>query len=228
MRGEDRVGLVYVGDGATSHRRVSRRHQLRRGAALPAGRHRREQRLRLLDADRRSRPRREQFVDKAVGYGIPGEQADGNDVLAVYDVTRRAVDRARARRRRDAHRADDLPSQGTRGARQPALRARRRDRAVGGRERSARPLHRACCATNSASTDADIAAIDARVAQEVDAATDEAEQSAPPRAARRAHRRVRRSAGRAAALVPRGRGSRGRRARTAGRLGHVARPRGSV
>jgi len=37
-----------------------------------------------------------QFVDKAAGYGIVGEQADGNDVLATYDVTKRAVDRARA------------------------------------------------------------------------------------------------------------------------------------
>jgi pyruvate dehydrogenase E1 component alpha subunit/2-oxoisovalerate dehydrogenase E1 component alpha subunit len=36
------------------------------------------------------------MIDKAIGYGIPGEQADGNDVLAVYDVTKRAVDRARA------------------------------------------------------------------------------------------------------------------------------------
>src|SRR5205814_4558136 len=36
-----------------------------------------------------------QFVDKAIGYGVPGEQADGNDVLAVYDVAKRAVDRAR-------------------------------------------------------------------------------------------------------------------------------------
>jgi pyruvate dehydrogenase E1 component alpha subunit/2-oxoisovalerate dehydrogenase E1 component alpha subunit len=35
------------------------------------------------------------FVDKAIGYGVPGERADGNDVLAVYDVTKRAVDRAR-------------------------------------------------------------------------------------------------------------------------------------
>ena len=58
MRGEDRVGLVYVGDGATSHRRVPRRDQLRRGAALPARRDRREQRLRVLDADARSRPPR--------------------------------------------------------------------------------------------------------------------------------------------------------------------------
>ena len=37
-----------------------------------------------------------QFVDKAAGYGVPGERTDGNDVLAVYEVTRRAVDRARA------------------------------------------------------------------------------------------------------------------------------------
>jgi len=36
------------------------------------------------------------LVEKAAGYGIPGEQADGNDVLAVYQVTRKAVDRARA------------------------------------------------------------------------------------------------------------------------------------
>src|SRR5439155_17163224 len=35
------------------------------------------------------------FVDKAIGYGIPGEQADGNDVIAVYEVTKRAVERAR-------------------------------------------------------------------------------------------------------------------------------------
>ena len=36
------------------------------------------------------------LVAKAAGYGIPGEQVDGNDVFAVYDVARRAVDRARA------------------------------------------------------------------------------------------------------------------------------------
>jgi pyruvate dehydrogenase E1 component alpha subunit/2-oxoisovalerate dehydrogenase E1 component alpha subunit len=35
------------------------------------------------------------LVEKATGYGIPGAQADGNDVLAVYETTRVAVDRAR-------------------------------------------------------------------------------------------------------------------------------------
>ena len=33
--------------------------------------------------------------DKAIGYGMPGVAVDGNDVLAVYQVTKEAVDRAR-------------------------------------------------------------------------------------------------------------------------------------
>jgi TPP-dependent pyruvate/acetoin dehydrogenase alpha subunit len=35
------------------------------------------------------------FVDRAKAYGCFGEQVDGNDVLAVYDATRTAVQRAR-------------------------------------------------------------------------------------------------------------------------------------
>jgi 2-oxoisovalerate dehydrogenase E1 component alpha subunit len=35
------------------------------------------------------------IAHKAVGYGMPGFRADGNDVLATYAVTRMAVDRAR-------------------------------------------------------------------------------------------------------------------------------------
>ena len=65
-------GLVYVGDGATSHRRLPRGHQLRRRAALPAGRHRREQRLRLLHARRRSRPRRAASRTRRSAYGVAG------------------------------------------------------------------------------------------------------------------------------------------------------------
>src|SRR5512140_2459701 len=37
-----------------------------------------------------------EFVSRAKGYGIYGETVDGNDVLAVYEVTRRSVERARA------------------------------------------------------------------------------------------------------------------------------------
>ncbi len=34
-------------------------------------------------------------ADRAAAYGIPGEITDGNDVLAVYETTRRAIERAR-------------------------------------------------------------------------------------------------------------------------------------
>ncbi len=38
----------------------------------------------------------ETFAQKAAAYGIPSERVDGNDVLAVYEKTKDAVERARA------------------------------------------------------------------------------------------------------------------------------------
>lgn len=94
MRGEDRVGLVYVGDGATS---TGAFHEGINFAAV--------QRCPLVvvvenNGYAYSTPTCKQtaagqFVDKAIGYGIPGVRADGNDVLEVYRVTREAVERAR-------------------------------------------------------------------------------------------------------------------------------------
>jgi pyruvate dehydrogenase E1 component alpha subunit/2-oxoisovalerate dehydrogenase E1 component alpha subunit len=94
QRGEDRVGLVYVGDGATS---TGAFHEGINFAAV--------QRCPLVvivenNQYAYSTPTSRQtaatrFVDKAIGYGVPGVRADGNDVLAVYDVTKEAVDRAR-------------------------------------------------------------------------------------------------------------------------------------
>jgi len=94
-RGEARVGLVYIGDGAMS---TGAFHEGMNFAAV--------QRLPLVvicenNGYAYSTPTRKQtavahLVDKASGYGVPGVQADGNDVLAVYEVTRAAVDRARA------------------------------------------------------------------------------------------------------------------------------------
>ncbi|MFN3821218.1 MAG: thiamine pyrophosphate-dependent dehydrogenase E1 component subunit alpha, partial [bacterium] len=36
------------------------------------------------------------IIDRAPGYGIPGELVDGNNVYAVYEVVKKAVDRARS------------------------------------------------------------------------------------------------------------------------------------
>jgi pyruvate dehydrogenase E1 component alpha subunit/2-oxoisovalerate dehydrogenase E1 component alpha subunit len=95
LRGEDRVGLVYVGDGATS---TGAFHEGINFAAV--------QRCPLVvivenngyaySTPTWKQTAAKQFVDKAAGYGCAGERADGNDVIATYDVTRRAVERARA------------------------------------------------------------------------------------------------------------------------------------
>jgi pyruvate dehydrogenase E1 component alpha subunit/2-oxoisovalerate dehydrogenase E1 component alpha subunit len=95
MRKENRVGLVYVGDGATS---TGAFHEGINFAAV--------QRCPLVvvvenNGYAYSTPISKQtaakrLVDKAIGYGIAGEQADGNDVIATYEATKRAVDRARS------------------------------------------------------------------------------------------------------------------------------------
>jgi len=94
MRGEARVGLVYVGDGATS---TGSFHEGLNFAAV--------QRVPLVVIGEYnewaySTPPEKQFAvknlaDKAKGYGIPAVIVDGNDVLAVYEATKHAVDRAR-------------------------------------------------------------------------------------------------------------------------------------
>src|SRR6476619_951798 len=95
IRRQDRVCLVYVGDGATS---TGALHEGINFAAV--------QRLPLVvivenngyaySTPIAKQTAARQFVDKAIGYGVEGFQADGNDVLAVYDVTKMAVDHARA------------------------------------------------------------------------------------------------------------------------------------
>jgi len=95
LRKEARVGLVYVGDGATS---TGAFHEGINFAAV--------QRCPLIvvvenNGYAYSTPTRmqcaaERLADKGAGYGIPGVRVDGNDVLAMHHVTRDAVARARA------------------------------------------------------------------------------------------------------------------------------------
>jgi pyruvate dehydrogenase E1 component alpha subunit/2-oxoisovalerate dehydrogenase E1 component alpha subunit len=94
MKGEDRVALVYSGDGMMS---TGPFHEGINFAAV--------QRLPLVvvcenNGYAYSTPHQiETAVDglhrKAAAYGIPGVRADGNDVLDVYRVTKDAVERAR-------------------------------------------------------------------------------------------------------------------------------------
>jgi pyruvate dehydrogenase E1 component alpha subunit/2-oxoisovalerate dehydrogenase E1 component alpha subunit len=94
LRREPRVGLVYVGDGATS---TGAFHEGINFAAV--------QRCPLVvvvenngyaySTPTSQQTAAERLADKAAGYGIPGVRADGNDVLEVYRVTHEAVRRAR-------------------------------------------------------------------------------------------------------------------------------------
>src|SRR5881628_1059346 len=94
LRREPRVGLVYIGDGGTS---TGTFHEGLNFAAV--------QRCPLVVIAEYNRwaystPPEKQFAvkdlaEKAKGYGIPAVTVDGNDVLAVYEVTKLAVERAR-------------------------------------------------------------------------------------------------------------------------------------
>ncbi|HET6232718.1 MAG TPA: thiamine pyrophosphate-dependent dehydrogenase E1 component subunit alpha [Longimicrobiaceae bacterium] len=95
QRGEDRVGMVYLGDGATSTGAFHEGINFAAVQKLPL--------VVIVEANQYAytTPTRLQtavksFVDKAPGYGIAGESVDGNDVLAVYGAAKRAVDRARS------------------------------------------------------------------------------------------------------------------------------------
>jgi TPP-dependent pyruvate/acetoin dehydrogenase alpha subunit len=94
MRRQARVGLVYVGDGATStgafHEGINLAAVQRCPLVVVV-----ENNLYAYSTPTEQQCAAERLADKAAGYGIPGERADGNDVLEVHRVTREAVERAR-------------------------------------------------------------------------------------------------------------------------------------
>src|SRR6476620_7214494 len=94
LRKEPRVGLVYVGDGATStgafHEGINFAAVQRCPLVVVV-----ENNLYAYSTPTSKQCAAERLADKAAGYGIPGVRADGNDVLASYQVTRDAVARAR-------------------------------------------------------------------------------------------------------------------------------------
>jgi pyruvate dehydrogenase E1 component alpha subunit/2-oxoisovalerate dehydrogenase E1 component alpha subunit len=177
MRKQDRVGLVYVGDGATS---TGAFHEGINFAAV--------QRCPLVvvvenngyaySTPLSKQTAAKQLVDKAIGYGIAGERADGNDVIATYEATKRAVDRARAgggvtlveliTYRRKGHAEHDNQSYVPPGE---------IDRWASENDPVNRYVTRL---QDEGVSQAELTAVDARVATEIDSATDEADASPMP------------------------------------------------
>jgi pyruvate dehydrogenase E1 component alpha subunit len=94
QRGEKRVALCYNGEGATSRGDWHEGINFASIHKLPVAY------FINNNAYAYSTPMELQMAIpdvamRAAGYGIPGEVVDGNDILAVYDSAKRAIDRAR-------------------------------------------------------------------------------------------------------------------------------------
>src|SRR5437773_6209658 len=94
LKGNSTVAIAYFGDGATSE------GSFHEGANLAAV----MQAPLILFCNNNqwaiatplsAQTHAAALADKAVGYGMPGVRVDGGDVLAVYEATREAVERAR-------------------------------------------------------------------------------------------------------------------------------------
>jgi len=121
----------------------------------------------------------ERFVDKAAGYGIPGERSDGNDVLATYDVTKRAVDRAR---RGEGVTLIELMTYRRKGHAEHDNQSYVPDGEIDRWAKENDPLDRYVRRLTGGEGVklAELEAVDARVQREIDEATDVAEQSPMP------------------------------------------------
>jgi TPP-dependent pyruvate/acetoin dehydrogenase alpha subunit len=95
MRGRNVVSMAWIGDGATSTGAFHEGLNFAAVQKIP---------LVVVAEDNKyaySTPVARQMAieridERAAAYGIPHEFVDGNDMVAVYDVARRFVDRARA------------------------------------------------------------------------------------------------------------------------------------
>jgi TPP-dependent pyruvate/acetoin dehydrogenase alpha subunit len=177
MRGQPRVALVYVGDGAMSTGAFHEGMNLAVVRRLPL----------VVIAENNGyaysttlerQTAVSELAAKAKAYGARAARADGNDVLAVYEATREAVDRARAGEgaslielityRRKGHAEHD-------------------DQHYVPREEMARwerldPIDRYVAALDRHGwlSAEDLASADARVSRELDAAVEEAEREPLP------------------------------------------------
>jgi pyruvate dehydrogenase E1 component alpha subunit len=95
LRGERRVAIVYFGDGATSegafHEGANFAGVMRAPLVLFCNNNQW-----AISTPVSAQTAAPTLADKAIGYGIPGTRVDGADVLAVFEATREAVERARA------------------------------------------------------------------------------------------------------------------------------------
>jgi pyruvate dehydrogenase E1 component alpha subunit len=96
LRGEDSVVLAYVGDGGTSEGDFHEAANLAGVQNAPIVFVCQNNRW-AISTPVRKQTATSSIASRAIGYGFPGMRVNGNDILAVYEATVTAVDRARRR-----------------------------------------------------------------------------------------------------------------------------------
>src|SRR5690242_18615830 len=95
LKGERAISIAFFGDGATSegafHEGANFAAVMQAPCVLFCNNNQW-----AISTPLSAQTRAEALADKAVGYGMPGVRVDGGDVLAVYEATREAVERARS------------------------------------------------------------------------------------------------------------------------------------
>jgi len=95
MQRQDRVVLVFFGDGATNEGAFHESLNLAAIWNLPVIYFCENNQYAMSMAITRA-SKLEKLSDRACAYGIPGVTVDGNDLIAVYCATKEAVERARS------------------------------------------------------------------------------------------------------------------------------------
>ncbi len=94
LQGSDRIAITYFGDGATSegdfHEAMNFAGVFRTGVVFVC-----QNNHYAISLSRGRQTASETIAGKAEAYGVPGVLVDGNDLFAMYQATREAVERAR-------------------------------------------------------------------------------------------------------------------------------------
>jgi pyruvate dehydrogenase E1 component alpha subunit len=94
LQGKDSVVMAYIGDGGSSEGDFHEALNLAGVQRAPIVFFMQNNQW-AISTPRSFQTAARYFADRAAGYGFPGRVVDGNDLLAVYEVTKEAVDRAR-------------------------------------------------------------------------------------------------------------------------------------
>ena len=94
-RDDGRVAMTFFGDGATSQGDFHESLNFANVFCVPAVFVCQNNQW-AISLPREEQTKSKTLAQKAIAYGVPGIQVDGNDVFAVYGAAKEAVDRARA------------------------------------------------------------------------------------------------------------------------------------